>query len=236
MAGRPISFGIGQRLDKYPTSVGTARFFIFAGIVMLGALSCSLIEQSEEIPSHCQSALEDTAFPEPSEVKANIPTSIIDAARQAIIDNTGNAFFEQYISYSSYHSRPHSEDTTYSVAFLLNIFDEASTRELIRLTVGESGMVHTHEISLPDCKEEPGECEFPVGEMQAKQIALEAAPAEGILAWGSRFHWHHGHDTFVWVMLNLASYSESTCGGTSIVIDANSGDVLRKGGWTLIID
>jgi hypothetical protein len=105
--------------------------------------------------------------------------------------------------------------------------------EQVLITVDEKGELLSEADGVPPCKATPALCAFSVDEPQALRIAREDGFAEGLEPWKTSFHFHYGFKRFVWSVSNLLERGpEDQEAGNVLLIDANTGKILQRGGWT----
>ena len=171
---------------------------------------------------------------------------VVDKARSIIVSRVGDRFYENYIIYDpessrcdlrhqdASASRDFAGEETYSIVFALRIPEKPFIDEFIRVSLhGSRGNLAAGNIhGVPDCVSDSQECEFPVDELSAIQIAAGDALEAGRTAWETSFHWYAGDfNTYVWVVSNTLLEDDGRAEGKSIVIDANTGLILWRGGW-----
>jgi len=186
-----------------------------------------------------------------------LPPEIIDAGNRFIISRVGPDFFNNSINFNRNKSRYYPpnqmclQDPDNCSAFLLHshylmVYDIKIPQipqcdEFIEFVLDSIGnIIEERDVfGLPDCVNNPGECLFPVDEAQAISIATNAGLEEGIKPWIIDFYWY-GWDlrTFVWSVKNTlyekSEGNEYYANGKIVVIDANSGEVLRIDSWLVI--
>lgn len=176
-----------------------------------------------------------------------IPLCIIEEAETMMISLVGEEFFARYISYKttySFASPPDSkcvelphlcedypEKTYYFLYYSLILPYNPSVymRSISPRYDEDKQLLSPREhIPLPDCVNDPGECEFPIDEEQAIEIAREAGFEEGIKPWRIGINWWADSLTYAWRISNvLDEYGGGHEIGKSMWIDAQSGEVLH---------
>lgn len=210
---------------------------ILACLVALMLAGCTLSSEPSDVEN------------DGSDQDTEIPQLVIDGAAECLISRIGESFFNEYFSYQPERSRfippdsycidhpdqcgPWLLDPHYRVVFVFRISEKPFVDELIEIHVDTLGVVLTDSgrIPLPDCIVNPTECDFPIDEEQAQQIAQDAGLADGIKPWVASFHWDFRQETFVWTVQNTTHEDLFSGGGTWISIDANTGDFIEEGGW-----
>ncbi|MDI6602567.1 MAG: hypothetical protein QME57_00400 [Patescibacteria group bacterium] len=222
-------------------------------IVMLVGVAGYLILVNKQ--TQPLSNLSPTFRPTPTN-HGEIPDSIIRKSNEFIISQVGKDFFDKYISidYGSSEFYPPDEfcienptscldylqKSHYLMVYSFKIPEKAFVNEFIEFAVDIDGNVifERDVIGIPQCLANPKECYFPVDEQKAISIAKDAGLEQGIKAWETDFHWYGGDlKTYVWTVSNTLSESLTPgfqASGKSIVIDANSGEVIMISEWQTI--
>lgn len=93
---------------------------------------------------------------------------------------------------------------------------------------------------LPYCRTAPGECAFPIDEDAAIGRARRAGLGAGLSPWETSFHFYHGDTrpmrTYVWSIQNTTARHAGGAEGDVVLLDANTGKILVRNSWTLIVD
>ncbi|MFO7448383.1 MAG: PepSY domain-containing protein [Ignavibacteriaceae bacterium] len=167
--------------------------------------------------------------------QADIPASVIRNANQVIISQTGNDFFNEYVSLDMKRSKVISPD--YYLVYRIIMPDKPYVNEVIEFTVDKGGNLN-REFSIkgiPDCLN--ADCHFSVDEEKAISIAEERGLEKGIKEWKTGFTWNEKYNRYVWYVLSTLDESDNTQGGRSsgkeIIIDANTGEVLSVNEWNV---
>ena len=86
--------------------------------------------------------------------------------------------------------------------------------------------------NVPNCLDDPQECEFSVDESQAVALAIKAGLPSSLYPLEAEFQWSTKYDSYVWSVFSHQKKREE--GGSAYsdvyVIDANSGEVLSRSG------
>ena len=86
---------------------------------------------------------------------------------------------------------------------------------------------------LPDCVRNPIECQFPIDDADARQIAEDDGLDPGIQDWRVGFTWYGGDfQTYTWGVKNYLAPDH----GEGITIDANTGEILGRYHWFITVD
>jgi len=105
------------------------------------------------------------------------------------------------------------------MSFILWPSGEAMSDSTLQLSYG-----------LPDCVSYPIECQFPIDEEDARQIAEDDSLAPGIQEWSMNFGWYAGEfQTYKWDVSNYLAPDH----GEGLLIDANTGDILARFWWDI---
>ncbi len=185
---------------------------------------------------------------EPDEVE-EIPDSIIEKSNEFVISRVGVDFFDNYISLDEEKSRYQQEDTFcienpescseylqsphYLIFYLLNIPEKPFVNETIEIALFETGeVIKERDISIPNCQEEPIKCEFPINREEALSIAQSEGLKEGVKDWDTSFHWYAGDiKNYVWTVSSTLIDGRGYRSGEVIVINANTGDIIKVSEW-----
>ena len=186
--------------------------------------------------------------------QTGVSNSITEKTDRYVISKVGEDFFSKYITLNSNLSRynppdelciqnpgscaPYLEKSNYYIVYSFKIPEKPYVDELIELTVdGEGNVIEAW--GVPDCIINPNECDFPIDEAEARQLAKNAGLEEGMADWELSFHWYGGNlSTYVWTVQNTLSEHPSgepyLASGRVVVIDANSGGIKEISDWVTI--
>jgi hypothetical protein len=105
--------------------------------------------------------------------------------------------------------------------------DLGVTRTTVSMDIDPEGRMlnDPSRIDIPDCVRNPGECEFPIERDDALAIARRAAGCDETEYLSHHFWWSEQYRTFAWV----CSKSSDSSPRITVIVDANSGDVLFVG-------
>jgi len=101
----------------------------------------------------------------------------------------------------------------------------------VGVVVNSSGEL-AYPIRFPDCANTPSECDFNIDEAEALRLGREAGYGEGYKPWVKAFGWRDRSNSFVW-SIDYQDLSRSGLRGPSVHVDANSGDVIVVGSWSI---
>jgi hypothetical protein len=213
----------------------TVRKLSLAALLLLSTASCS---HGVDCPT-----------PAPGAGSGQIPDCILEKSNQIVISRLGQAFFREHVVFqpalSSYdEGDPYCIQNPgncaefvgkprYRMAYSLSVPDLPGTDLPVAFVVDAAGnLVAEAEIEgLPDCVHDAKECVFTVvDEASAISIARQAGLEPGLGEWKTHFHWYGGEfKTYVWTVDNTLTADESTghSSGRTVLIDANSGNVLE---------
>ncbi len=182
----------------------------------------------------------------------DIPSSTIEKSNQFIISRVGQDFFNKYITYAKgtyflpdQYILEHPESGAeflqrpyYLMEYSLKMPERPFVDELIQFAVDTNGNVISQDevTGVPDLINNPAEGNFSIDQNQAVQIAKNAGLEVGIADWTASFHWYGGDlKTYVWAVQNtLQKGKDPLASGRVVVIDANSGEVLKISLWSVV--
>jgi len=187
-----------------------------------------------------------------------LPPQIIIAADRFLISRVGEEFFNTNLAINKHKSRfylpneyclqhpdncaAYMQHPYYQVVYNLSAAKIPLPGGMIQFCLDTTGaVIRADEVGyngIPDCIGNPGECQFPVSETQAIALARHAGLEEGIKPWTTSFYWYSGEvQSYVWAVTctieenkNPAMH-EYSASGKSVIIDANSGDIIKIGEW-----
>lgn len=177
-----------------------------------------------------------------------IQEHIIEQSDEYIRSQVGMDFFENYITFDKEKSEYYPPDNycvqnpsecseflqkpNYLMVYSLTIPEIPYLDGHIEIHLDEEGelIAEAEPSGIPNCIATPIECEFPVDEVRAITIAENAGLAKGIKEWGKgSVHWYGGTlKTYVWTISNTLSEKGSDATGQTVIIDANTGEVLGE--------
>lgn len=214
----------------------------------LAVLTLTLAVLSLLITASCSPGV-DCPTPVPSIVPGQIPDCILEKSNQIAISRLGKAFFREHVDFQPALSSYSEGDPTciqnpsscvefvakphYRMAYTITVPDLPGQELPAGFVVDAAGnLAPGAEIyGLPDCVHDRGECVFTVAdEAAAIAIARQAGLEAGLDPWSVHFHWYGGEfQTYVWTVENMLTADESTgqSSGRSVLVDANSGEVLE---------
>ncbi len=173
-----------------------------------------------------------------------IPDGVLASADEYVISKVGQAFFDSCFTWSLGLScyrplagaiNPNSPDwlqyPRYVVIYKFLVPGRPFVDEVVVVNIKTDGGWFedtAHDEGLPDCASQPKECEFPIDEAAAIEIARDAGLQEGKKPWRSDFRWSgRTHKTYVWEIRNELEQLS----GELVFIDANDGTVLEVSDW-----
>ncbi|MFH1197272.1 MAG: PepSY domain-containing protein [bacterium] len=167
----------------------------------------------------------------------NIPAYIVEAADKFIISTAGQDFFDDFI-YPDY-VRTKAAPPYYHMYYVLRMVEMDYINEQVYFTLDEKGnIVEDFDIAgIPNCVEEPTECQFNITKEQAVDIALREKLAKGIKPWDTAFRWSSDLGKYVWHILSttreLGSGEAYKASGQEIIVDPYDGKVLKFRDWDI---
>lgn len=90
---------------------------------------------------------------------------------------------------------------------------------------------------IGNCARNPALCRFPINREDAIRIARRNGLEEGLRQWDVGFTWYYSQDgRFQWNVSNTLELDKDQCSGAGniISIDANTGRIVMRSGWTSI--
>ena len=167
--------------------------------------------------------------------EAQIPLSVLNKADQFIISKTGDDFFKKYITADFSQSKHIAPN--YLMVYKFYMPEKPFVDELIRFTVDSTGKVLTQYevVGIPDCNNNPMDCDFVVDEKIAKQIATENSLPKGIKDWKVDFTWEAKYNKYVWKIISTKKETvlqdHDRAEGEFIIIDPSNASILEKESW-----
>jgi hypothetical protein len=92
---------------------------------------------------------------------------------------------------------------------------------------------------IGNCAQDSTLCQFPIDRDAAIHIAKENGLEEGLAPWHVGFNWYHSEDgRFIWAVSNTLRIGQDKCSnsGKDILIDANTGKIYQRTGWSRVCD
>jgi hypothetical protein len=166
-----------------------------------------------------------------------IPYSVLSKADLFVANQTGSAFFQNYIKPD--FSKIKKTDTGYFIVYNLFIPEKPFVSGQIRFSVDSLGNVNNNleVFGIPQCKEFPEDCDFKIDKEAAKRIAKESGLEEGIKEWKFGFLYDVVYQKYVWHVLSTLSESEGEYGyrasGKELIISPSTGEVIQKNDWKI---
>lgn len=167
--------------------------------------------------------------------EAQIPLSVLNKADQFIISKTGDDFFKKYITADFSQSKHIAPN--YLMIYKFYMPEKPFVDELIRFTVDSTGKVLTQYevVGIPDCNNNPMDCDFVVDEKIAKQIATKNSLPKGIKDWKVDFTWEAKYNKYVWKIISTKKETvlqdHDRAEGEFIIIDPSNASILEKESW-----
>jgi len=160
-----------------------------------------------------------------------VPDHIVEKARAYLVSRLGSEFVSDHITYLP--DRSHTmipRDERYPgwpgwhvVRFRLWIEDRPFVDWNLNIRMEMDGVYRSDDGGIPWCTRWPTECEFPIDEQRAKQIAEELGLEPGLREWHVVFTWE-SESGFTWRISNVTHRAANDQpGGFVVVIDANTG-------------
>lgn len=179
----------------------------------------------------------------------SIPTALLRTADSILVSRVGIDFFRNYLALDSTlcsfqhvvldHPHPKGlidQEPHWVIAYTFRIPEKPFIDQHVSLNIGLDGTLRPfpmrHTIAIPDCVQEPRECEFPIDEAAAMEIARKEGLEPGLKSWKAGFTWH-GDYGFIWGVRNTLSSEKQGCieSGKTVTIDANTGLLVRTLEW-----
>ncbi len=169
--------------------------------------------------------------------ESQIPLGVLKKADQFIVYKTGDEFFKKYITADFFQSKHIAPN--YLMVYRLYMPEKPFVDELIRFTLDSTGKVLTQYevVGIPNCNNDPINCDFVVDEKIAKQIATENGLVKGITDWKIDFIWNNSYNKYVWEIISTTKQSKTDqynrAEGEKIIIDSNNASMLSKDTWRI---
>lgn len=164
-----------------------------------------------------------------------VPETVLQAANDYIIAQTGNEFFNKYITPD--FKRTNFVKPNYHLVYRFIMPEKSYVNEVITFTMSEDGKINSEfdVAGIPNCFERSGSCDFNIDEEKAIKIAKDNGLEKGINDWKTGFIWNSEMNMYVWHILSTTAETkagdEYRGSGHEILIDPNSGSVLSKDEW-----
>lgn len=185
--------------------------------------------------------------------EGGIPDEIVGKAVSFITSRVGEDFCKKYVVFDPERSTCNPKGPgdfpglhpefavkpSFKVGFWIRIPDKPYVKGRIEFLLDGNGKVlpNTRVFGLPDCVDHPGECNFPIDQSIAIDLAKNAGLVEGLAEWETVFAWTFTSlddpvsGTYVWKVSNTLMSGPRELSGKTLVIDANSGEILDHMGW-----
>ncbi len=178
--------------------------------------------------------------------KIKIPDFIIARSDSFLVSKTGPAFFNNYVKYDSVLSFYHELDSVwirnsnysksywgrqyYHMVYNFKVSEKPWIYGQLYFDVDTSGnwITGSKTKGIPECLLNQNYCIFNIDSSMAISIAQQDGLEKGTEPWRAYFIWDYDpKNKYVWeVSNNLTKYS-----GKVIVLDPNSGTILRRTNW-----
>jgi hypothetical protein len=171
----------------------------------------------------------------------------VQGAENVVRNRVGDEFFERNFRFEQMIFEPRSahldrdsyeaEGPHYRVIWAWRVDSPVLVAAMVVVAVDLEGKDVTmgSRYGIPDCVENPGDCEFPIDRESAKDIARDAGLEPGLKPWIVAFLWSREYDTYVWSVSNRMVGTADRERGETVLVDANDGRVLgprkRWGPW-----
>ena len=162
-----------------------------------------------------------------------VPEYVLEKVQRFHESRLGTEFATDYVVYNAEASYGVVLDDTssckgwYHLYYSLDIADRPFVYMEWMATLTLDGEF-VNEPELSDCAKYPQECEFPIDEAEARQIAADFGLESGLCAWHVSFAWRAGMG-FSWRVSNVTALSdEGQFDGDIMYIDANTGTLMSK--------
>ena len=173
----------------------------------------------------------------PKNDEPDIPANVTRAGDQLIVSKTGPDFFEKYITPDFEGSK--DLPGGFFMSYRMYMPERPYVDEKITFGLDSNGVLRTDipVTGIPDCAASPADCSFLIDENEAVKAAAEGGLPEGIKEWGKTFMWNSELNKYVWHIVSTLKGSEGPDGfrgsGVEMIIDSNSGEVLRQSEWNV---
>jgi len=176
-----------------------------------------------------------TCKPCSEQEESEIPLSVLKKADQFIISKTGNDFFKKYITID--FSKSKHIPPNYFMVYKFYMSEKSFVDEVIRFNVDSTGNVlkQFEVVGIPDCNENPANCDFVVDEKIARQVATENGLSKGIKDWKVDFIWEAKYNKYIWKIITTSKQTllqdHDRAEGDLIMIDPSNASVIEKESW-----
>jgi hypothetical protein len=176
-----------------------------------------------------------TCKPCSEQEESEIPLSVLKKADQFIISKTGNDFFKKHITID--FSKSKHIPPNYFMVYKFYMSEKSFVDEVIRFNVDSTGNVlkQFEVVGIPDCNENPANCDFVVDEKIARQVATENGLSKGIKDWKVDFIWEAKYNKYIWKIITTSKQTllqdHDRAEGDLIMIDPSNASVIDKESW-----
>ncbi|HPO56356.1 MAG TPA: hypothetical protein PKY46_10145 [Ignavibacteriaceae bacterium] len=204
-----MNFGNENRIMKYVTAL-----FSLGLMFIMAACSCRTCDESKII---------------------HISPKMAENAREFIEAYTGQEFYEKFIVLDKIKTEYNNKN--YKLVYVIMIPEKTFFRGEISFYMDSSGTVNTNlpVSGIPNCLDNPGDCDFAIDETMAREIAKANSFEKGIKDWMVSVVWNDQYQKYVWYILSTIYESQGSNGfigeGHYLIIDINNGKILEKNNW-----
>jgi hypothetical protein len=186
-------------------------------------------------------------------MRGGIPDEILQTALCFIASRAGEDFCQRYVVFDPGGSKPNPEGPgdfpgldprlvvkpSFKVVFRIAIPDKPYVQGRIQFIVDGKGkpLAGSRVYGIPDCVDHPEECNFPIDKAMAVRLAQDSGLEQGLRTWEAAFTWRFENPddpilgTYAWEVSNTTSCTRGGMSGSTLVLDANSGEILDRMGW-----
>lgn len=167
--------------------------------------------------------------------QASVPLDVLNKSNEFIIGKTGEEFFNKYITPDFVRTK--YTPPYYEMAYRFFMPEKDYVVATIKFTVDSAGNVLKDReiIGIPDCKNNPSDCNFNIDKENAIQIARESGLKAGIKDWDVGFIWNPQLQKYVWHVLSTLQESEGELGyrgsGQEAIINPVTGELIEIHDW-----
>lgn len=168
---------------------------------------------------------------EPKEFVAKIK----EKANAILIDRLGKKYSDKMIDtgykyqwyYDNVYFNTAPSENNYHVAYWLNRGTVYNTNFELRFDKTNLSLIDSIENYVPDCKNNPSECEF-ISEERARNITISLFNSKFKNKGSMHFGYEPSYKTYVWTYYASIRYNSTRGDEATAIIDANDGKVLKS--------